>query len=375
VETALTREVDWQVGVSKEAATKPEEIFDSLTDAIQKWNSQPAGSVGIIAVLDNCTYDETFPVIDIPEGSLLLIVAANWPEVDVPGGLPGDKHRVTGYLDPNALRPHLLGNLKVRGQAPGDSLTPGKLVLDGLLVEGEISIPDGNLGSLRVAHCTLVPNKGGLKVDSDNKQLKVDLVGSICGPILISADISKLFAAESIIDNAGGPTKAIEAIESSLEIQMSTLFGEVQALSLEASNCIFNDKIDVLRRQEGCVRFSYVPDNSNPPRCFRCQPELEISRQILEAGGQIPLSKFARDAIRESVLSWLVPSFTSTEYGHHAYAQLSQTCPLSIRIGADDGSEMGVFYGLKQPQREANLRAALDEYLRFGLEAGIIYVT
>jgi len=30
---------------------------------------------------------------------------------------------------------------------------------------------------------------------------------------------------------------------------------------------------------------------------------------------------------------------------------------------------------LKQPQREANLRDALDEYLRFGLEAGIFYAS
>jgi hypothetical protein len=36
---------------------------------------------------------------------------------------------------------------------------------------------------------------------------------------------------------------------------------------------------------------------------------------------------------------------------------------------------MGVFKGLTQPQRESNLKSALDEYLRFGLEAGIIYVT
>jgi hypothetical protein len=36
---------------------------------------------------------------------------------------------------------------------------------------------------------------------------------------------------------------------------------------------------------------------------------------------------------------------------------------------------MGVFNQLKQPQREANLRTALEEYLRFGLEAGIFYVT
>jgi hypothetical protein len=36
---------------------------------------------------------------------------------------------------------------------------------------------------------------------------------------------------------------------------------------------------------------------------------------------------------------------------------------------------MGVYYHLKQPQRSANLRTALDEYLPFGLRAGLIYVT
>jgi len=36
---------------------------------------------------------------------------------------------------------------------------------------------------------------------------------------------------------------------------------------------------------------------------------------------------------------------------------------------------MGAFHNLFQPQRETNLRVRLDEYLRFGLEAGIIYVS
>jgi len=375
VERAIKRKVDWQVGVSKEVATKPGEILDSLTEAIQEWNAQPAETVGIIAILDNFPYDETFPLIDIPVGSQLLIVAANWPEVDVPGGLPGEKHRITGQLDPNNLRPHLVGNLNVRGLAPGESLTPGELVFDGLLVEGDISILDGNLGSIRMAHCTLVPEKGGLQIGSGNVQLEIDLARTICGPIAVDAEISKLSVEGSIVDNAGGPTKAIAALKAALELYHSTVFGEVLALSMEASNCIFNATIETARRQEGCIRFCYLPEGSQTPRCFRCQPELEISRQILEAGGQQLLSKSARDAIRENVLGWLVPSFTSTQYGHYAYGQLSQTCPLAIRIGADDGSEMGVFYGLKQPQREANLRTALDEYLRFGLAAGIIYVT
>jgi hypothetical protein len=36
---------------------------------------------------------------------------------------------------------------------------------------------------------------------------------------------------------------------------------------------------------------------------------------------------------------------------------------------------MGVFESLKQPQRETNLRIRLDEYMPYGLEAGILYVT
>lgn len=74
-------------------------------------------------------------------------------------------------------------------------------------------------------------------------------------------------------------------------------------------------------------------------------------------------------------LTSLQPSLTSTVYGHHAYAQLSKLCVDEIRKGAEDGSEMGVFNYLKQPQREASLTESLKEYLRFGIEAGIVYKT
>ena len=47
----------------------------------------------------------------------------------------------------------------------------------------------------------------------------------------------------------------------------------------------------------------------------------------------------------------------------------------TISAGSQDGSEMGVYCQLKQPQRESNLRIRLDEYLPFSLEAGLIHVT
>jgi hypothetical protein len=50
-------------------------------------------------------------------------------------------------------------------------------------------------------------------------------------------------------------------------------------------------------------------------------------------------------------------------------------CATEITTGAENGSEMGAFSFLQQPQRRTNLQTALDEYLRFGLEAGTIEET
>ena len=105
--------------------------------------------------------------------------------------------------------------------------------------------------------------------------------------------------------------------------------------------------VNAERLQAGCVRFSYVPPGSRLPRLYRCQPA-NID-----------------DAAR------VQPVFTSLRYGDAGYCQLNQLCAVEIRQGADDQAEMGAFHDLYQPQREANLSSSLDEYLRFGLEAGI----
>ena len=68
------------------------------------------------------------------------------------------------------------------------------------------------------------------------------------------------------------------------------------------------------------------------------------------------------------------PRFGAVRYGHPAYAQLHRTCAPELRTGASNGAEMGAFNHLLQAQREANLRTRLDEYLPFGLEAGIVDV-
>ena len=69
----------------------------------------------------------------------------------------------------------------------------------------------------------------------------------------------------------------------------------------------------------------------------------------------------------------LAPRFTTLTYGQPAYAQLSLSTADEIRRGADDESEMGAFHHLYAPQRDRNLRIRLREFLRVGLEAGLIY--
>ena len=140
-------------------------------------------------------------------------------------------------------------------------------------------------------------------------------------------------------------------------------------------------RVEALRRQIGCVRFSYVPPGSAAPRRYRCQPELEISdahRRTARCGAMSAAHRPRRPRRQRSApksQALIRPLFVSRRYGDPGFGQLELRCAAQIRTGAESGAEMGAFEFLKQPQREANLRDALDEYLRFGLEARLVFVT
>jgi Phage tail protein (Tail_P2_I) len=358
LDASFAARVTWQAGVGKDVTLVPQQIFDNLGDAITAWSGQPNGTVGVIAVLDSRTYEESL-AIDVPEGSELLIVAADWPVRDV----LGTPTRTVGEWVPQSRRPHLDGTLTVAGTAPETSEVPGRFDLDGLLVEGQVTVVAGNLGRLRISDCTLVPASGGLAVKSTNASgkrnagLEVALERAICGPVDLAAAVPDLSVSDCIVDGA------VSAVGATTRIQSSTLLGTCAVHTLRADNSIFDDVVTAERRQVGCVRFCFVPANSavRVPRRYRCQPDLAL--KDVPAADQPP------------ILARLVPSFTSTKYGDPGYGQLARACPPEIGTGAEDGSEMGAFSSLKQPQRAANLRTVDDEYLRFGLEAGVFYVT
>jgi len=245
-----------------------------------------------------------------------------------------------------------VGSISVVGQPPTGDLAPGALVLDGLLVEGSVTVEKGSLGHLRVAHCTIAQGPAAegpaeLRVESGNVGLTVDVERTICGPIAVDPTAHLLSVRDSIVDGSGAPALT----GPSVAVERSTILGSTAVRSLQASDAIFAGDLDVERRQTGCLRYSYLPIGSRGPRRYRCQPASDA------------------DAVR------VVPAFTSVTYGDPGYCQLAPDCPDEIARGADDEGEMGAFNFVQAAQRMANLRGRLDEYLRVGLEAGTFFVT
>jgi hypothetical protein len=350
--------VRWQRGVGREVQPVPDEIVATLTEAIEAWNAQPPGTVGVISILDSRTYAESPPAIQLKPASELLVVAADWPAAP---------DRQVGDWVPTSRRPHVLGDLVVTGDTGGQDEEPGRIALEGMLVEGTVTVSAGDLGALRLADCTVVPSATCVLVDSsgsaggDNGGLEVDLERTICGGVELAAGVPELSIKTSIVQAAAA---AVAAPDAAVRIDACTIIGSTAVRSLNADNSIFTGPVAATRRQIGCVRFCFVPrdPSTSTPRRYRCQPDLALR------GVDDP-------ALKDVIAARVVPVFTTAAYGQPGYAQLGGRCPLEIRTGAENGAEMGAFMFLAQPQRRANLRAALDEYLRLGLEAGVFPVT
>jgi hypothetical protein len=257
----------------------------------------------------------------------------------------------------------------------------GRLVIDGLVFSGGAlrlaAAADDEPRELVLRDCTLVPgvalhpdgsatSPGSPSLLVENPFAKITLERCITGPLRIVADV-EVALSDCVVD-AGGPENVAYAGDGTggpggtLTVSESTIIGKLHTKLLQlGSNSIFFARLGPApgetwrapliaeRRQEGCVRFSYVPTGSETPRRYRCVPDKDHPT--------------------------VLPHFTSLRYGTPGYAQLRSATDKAIRQGASDEGEMGVLHALFQPQRETNLHIRLDEYLRFGLHAGVFYAS
>jgi len=304
---------------------------------------------GVIEITDSSRYSETLNI-EINAGGAIEIRARN------------------------GRRPTLdLGGLSVSG---GED---SACTLNGLLITGApLEVPDtgdNELARLNIIHCTLVPGiglePGGNAVNPGAPSLLLSTAGletavdrSILGGVR-SHGRASLSASVCIIDANSRDRVAFAGLDgddpgAQLSLTDCTVIGKLHSsevglisnsilLAALAQGDTWAVPVRSERKQAGCVRFSWLPFDSIVPARHRCQPDSE-----------------------ESALS-VAPGFASLHYGTPAYGQLTTTTPDEILRGADDESEMGVYHPLYGAQRETNLRIRLAEYLRVGLNAGIIY--
>lgn len=370
----------------------PKEKFHTINAALRQWRKHDAAAnpAAVIEIADSSVYVEQINI-HLAERRSLQLRAAN-------GERP-----VLRLLDWHTDRPDALSVSGDRGS---------RFTLDGLMITGRSMMIEGEISQVTIRHSSLVP---GLTIDSHCEPnrptepslelhcpharvgIEHSMLGSIqvyplmtnaygenttepkptgnsraaesgCGgvgygfrvdPICISISDSILDATDREDEAIGAPGCAVA--HARLTIQRCTVFGQVQAHSIDlGENSIFDGRITVARRQEGCIRFCYVTPGSRTPRLYQCQPDL--------------VTKGKDDATKAQAETRVTPHFNSKRYGRPDYCQLADDCAEEISRGADDESEMGAFHDLYQPQRLANLRARLDEYTPAGTDAGIFFI-
>jgi len=307
-------------------------------------------------------------------------VEAALSPIDLPAGKTLELRAADG------ARPTLIlaESLSVSGDANSTFVLNGLIVTAGAgtslpaLVEIP-ALPTGKASGLQLdlTHCTLVP---GLSVGPNGDPLQPSIPALIVEPsgvavvgqrAILGGIRASVFATVNLTDcivDATDPTLIAYAPTGNaddltgggaLTLQGCTVVGKVHAdLLALISDSIFWSALapgDAApwvsglvadRKQEGCVRFSFLPFGAVTPRRFKCV---------------------------ERALASPMPLFFSLRYGHPAYMKLLVSTDDSIRRGADDGGEMGCFHFLLAPQRESDLNIRLREYSPVGLEIGLIY--
>ncbi len=331
------------------------------------------GGDGVVEITDSGSYSES--------GGLTVAVRANGHiELRAADGchptlILGSEIAVTGRaessLDLNGL---------VIAYAPPSAGAPVPPAL--------VHAPDGGtsqLSHLGLTHCTLVPGwaltptgdpqaayfglptllaeASGLRVVVQRSILggfwvNVEAAANLSDSIVDATDMSAVAYAAKVdpVTNRPQPggvltltgCTVVGKVYASLLslVSDSIVWAQLSAADLAVTPPLWSAPLWAVRRQEGCVRFSYLPPRSIVPRQFKCVEQEEGSSQ---------------------------PLFYSLRYGNPAYAKLSPLTDDAVRRGADDGGEMGAFHFVLAPLRETDLRVRMQEYLPVGLEFGVFY--
>ncbi len=337
-----------QVGVG--AAPRPgfeTSIGDGLAAIHGGWGdtaatTEGAGGSQVLSVVDSEVYPGNLTVA-VPERRRILLVAADWPGRTLPGG--DVQAPVPGRYSPDGQRPRVVGNMLISGDSGS------AVVLDGLVIEGDVEVQPGSLQSLTISQCTIAGRVRVLSTapDAENDELIVALRRCLVGGVDLADTVPNLAISDSVLDPQFGGLigPVLAAPGTSVEIHGSTLFGQVGCRLLSVSSSICDGLVLVADRQRGCARFSYFGARSRTPRRFRCVPANDAG-----AGTD-------------------VPTYLASDPGSPYYPGLAVATPASIRRGGEFGAEMGVHHHLRRPLRMDAARRLVEPYLPAGMNLGL----
>ncbi len=369
----------------------------NLARALAEYGAEGAGRRGLIVLARNDISSGSGTLgLRLHPGQELTLVAADWRVPRAVAGLDplaGAGVQRLGYLVRKESRHTIDQTLRVIAAAAAETEAeadiaagpataaspaqpPGRLVLDGLEFTRGITLAPDAASAVTLRHCTLRAQRGpALKVIAALAGMEITLDRCRAGTIMLDPGammtgglparsyparpgLAHLVIRASVVAAEGG-WPAVQAESADADLCDVTLLGPAFFHSLSATNAIFDAPVSCIRRQSGCLRYSWIAPGSTTPRRFRCQPELAES--------------LAPDGDDPSVLRLrLRPRFLGRALGDPTLALLAATAPPEILSGGEDGAEMGAHAARAFGIRRANMLAQFADFLPFGLEAAVI---
>ncbi|MEU2509351.1 hypothetical protein ABZ621_32220 [Streptomyces sp. NPDC007863] len=339
----------------------PDENHRSIADALDHWQAAKRGhphkAEAIVEITSNDVWTEPDDI-RLDPGDRLTLRAADGvrPVIRLRGRRGDDSPRALTITGPENGLP---------------SEATARIVLDGLLVAGGYVRVRGGVDRLVVRHCTFVPGwepdqgrplaPGAPSLHIAGSPVRTEIRHSVLGAVTVAGrdgrEPHRVDVCDSVLDATLREATAVGSPDGGtadvvLTARRTTVIGAVRARAVDVlENCLLDGEVRIDRRDQGSVRFCWLPPGSVTPPRFHCEPD------------------HSGDPGR------VVLRFADTRYGSPDYVRLADTCAQEIRRGGDNGSEPGALHHLFQPQREDNLRTRLAEYTPAGCDAGLFFAT
>jgi hypothetical protein len=285
---------------------------------------------------------EITEVIQFEDSATYPVQAPTWPSAPADPAVAAAAQLSLVIQAAERERPAILIDPIAGWALPANPASYRRLSFTGMVMGGAgwtgPLLPEAEEVSLTL--CTVLDGANIFRVASRTSGTSLSINLSQTGGLDLAGP-GEIIITDSIVD--AGLAQAIKAPAGIVQLDHCSVGGNVQVRILEASEVIFDGRIDVEDRFHGCIRFSRVATTEGLPRAHR-----------LVAGTAIPVvSRNRRDP---------------------AWWRLRADGDPAITRGAENGTELGAFNLTQSAARMAGFEHRLAEFTPAGLRTGVIRI-